>query len=165
MAYFQCRRSHLFPPESRNYQPMRREGTKARQPRLRYLKNRSGKAHSALVCDEYGAFCGVVTLRDILDGLVGNCPDEIEEPMIVKRDSREEWLIEGKCPVYDFLSYFDREDLYVPQSYTTIGGMIMNNLQRVAAVGDLIVWNGFRIEVVDMDNTRVDKVAVSLETV
>lgn len=123
------------------------------------------KAHSALVCDEYGAFCGVVTLRDILDGLVGNCPDEIEEPMIVKRDSREEWLIEGKCPVYDFLSYFDREDLYVPQSYTTIGGMIMNNLQRVAAVGDLIVWNGFRIEVVDMDNTRVDKVAVSLETV
>lgn len=122
------------------------------------------KAHSALVCDEYGAFCGVVTLRDILDGLVGNCPDEVEEPMIVKRDSKEEWLIDGKCTVYDFLSYFDKEDLYIPQSYTTIGGMIMNNLQRIATVGDIIIWNGLRIEVIDMDNTRVDKVAVSLET-
>ena len=121
------------------------------------------KVHSALVCDEYGAFCGVVTLRDILDGLVGNCPDEVEEPMIVKRDSKEEWLIDGKCTVYDFLSNFDKEDLYTPQSYTTIGGMIMNNLQRIAAVGDVIVWNGLRIEVIDMDNTRVDKVAVSLD--
>lgn len=121
------------------------------------------KVHSALVCDEYGAFCGVVTLRDILDGLVGNCPDEVEDPMIVKRDSKEEWLIDGKCTVYDFLSHFDKEDLYMPQSYTTIGGMIMNNLQRIATVGDVIVWNGLRIEVIDMDNTRVDKVAVSLD--
>lgn len=121
------------------------------------------KFHSALVCDEYGAFCGVVTLRDILDGLVGNCPDEVEDPMIVKRDSKEEWLIDGKCTVYGFLSHFDKEDLYMPQSYTTIGGMIMNNLQRIATVGDVIVWNGLRIEVIDMDNTRVDKVAVSLD--
>lgn len=119
------------------------------------------KAHSALVCDEYGDFCGVVTLRDILDGLVGNCPDEIEEPMIVKRNSKDEWLVDGRCPVYDFLSHFDREDLYEPASYTTVGGMIMDHLQRVAATGDIIHWNGFRLEVVDMDNTRVDKVAVA----
>lgn len=121
------------------------------------------KVHSALVCDEYGAFCGVVTLRDILDGLVGNCPDEIEEPMIVKRDSKDEWLVDGKCSVYDFLSHFDREDLYIPQSYTTIGGMIMDYLQRIAVTGDIVIWNGFRIEVVDMDNTRVDKIAVCLD--
>lgn len=125
---------------------------------------KSRRAHSALVCDEYGAFCGVVTLRDILDGLVGNCPDEVEEPMIVKRDSKDEWLIDGKCALYDFLSHFDKEDLYMPQSYTTIGGMIMTHLQRIAVIGDIVVWNGFRIEVVDMDNTRVDKVAVSLES-
>lgn len=126
---------------------------------------KSRKAHSALVCDEYGAFCGVVTLRDIFDGLVGNCPGEVEEPMIVKRECNDEWLIDGKCTVYDFLSHFDKEDLYMPQSYTTIGGMIMNHLRRIAVTGDIVSWNGFRIEVVDMDNTRVDKVAVSLETI
>ncbi len=121
------------------------------------------RTHSALVCDEYGDFCGVVTLRDILDGLVGNCPDEIEEPVIIKRESKDEWLVDGRCMIYDFLSHFDREDLYIPQSYTTIGGMIMNQLQRVATTGDTVIWNGFRIEVIDMDNTRVDKVAVSIE--
>lgn len=120
------------------------------------------KAHSALVCDEYGALCGVVTLRDILDGLVGNCPDGVEEPMIVSRPSKDEWLIDGKCPVYDFLSHFDKEDLYSPESYTTLGGMIMNHLQRIPTTGDSMEWNGFHLEVVDMDNTRVDKIAVSL---
>lgn len=120
------------------------------------------KMHSALVCDEYGGFCGVVTLRDILDGLVGNCPDEVEEPMIAKRESKDEWLIDGRCPIYDFLSHFDREDLYAPESFTSIGGMIMNHLQRIPMTGDTIDWNGFRLEVVDMDNARVDKVAASL---
>lgn len=120
------------------------------------------KMHSALVCNEYGGFCGVVTLRDILDGLVGNCPDEVEEPMIAKRESKDEWLIDGRCPIYDFLSHFDREDLYAPESFTSIGGMIMNHLQRIPMTGDTIDWNGFRLEVVDMDNARVDKVAASL---
>lgn len=118
------------------------------------------KVHSALVCDEYGAFCGVVTLRDILDGLVGNCPDEKEEPMIVKRDSTDEWLVDGRCTVYDFLSHFEREDLYEPESFTTLGGLIMNTLRRVPTTGDVLDWNGFRLEIIDMDNTRVDKIAV-----
>lgn len=119
-------------------------------------------AHSALVCDEYGDLCGIVTLSDILDSLVGNCPDDREEPMIVKRPSAEEWLVEGRCPIYDFLAYFDKEDLYTPESYTTLGGMIMNHLQRVPVTGDSMDWDGFHLEVVDMDNTRVDKIAVTL---
>ena len=122
---------------------------------------RQAKTHSALVCDEYGAFCGVITLRDILDGLVGNCPDDVEEPFIVKRPEKEEWLVDGKCPIYDFLSYFDCEDLYSPQSYTTLAGMVMDSLKRVPAVGDTVDWNGFRLEVVDMDAARVDKIAVT----
>lgn len=120
------------------------------------------KTHYAMVCDEYGAFCGIVTLSDILDGLVGNCPADIEEPMIVKRANQEEWLVDGKCPVYDFLSHFDREDLFMPESYTTLGGMMMNQLKRVPATGDSVEWNGFRLEVVDMDSARVDKIAVTL---
>lgn len=53
--------------------------------------------------------------------------------------------------------------MYAPESYTTVGGMIMNHLQRIPSTGDVIGWNGFLLEVVDMDNTRVDKIAVSLE--
>ncbi len=121
---------------------------------------KQAKTHSALVCDEYGAFCGVITLRDILDGLIGSCPNDLEESMIVKRPDSNEWLVDGRCPMYDFLSHFDREDLFTPESYSTIAGMIMNHLKRVPAAGDVIMWNGFRMEVIDMDSVRVDKIAV-----
>lgn len=123
---------------------------------------KQAKAHSALVCDEYGDFCGVITIRDILDGLVGSCPDDFEEPMIVKRPDIDEWLVDGRCPVYDFLAHFDREDLFSPESYTTVAGMIINHLKRVPVSGDTITWNGFRMEVIDMDSVRVDKIAVML---
>lgn len=121
---------------------------------------KQARTHSALVCDEYGSFCGVITLRDILDGLVGSCPDTMEEPMITKRPDNDEWFVDGRCPIYDFLSYFDSEDLFTPESYTTLGGLIMNSLKKVPAIGDTITWNGFHMEVVDMDSARVDKIAV-----
>lgn len=120
------------------------------------------KEHSALVCDEYGCFQGVVTLRDILDGLIGNIPQGIDEPVIVKRRDKDEWLVDGQCPIYDFLSYFDREDLYEPASYTTLGGLIMEHLKRVPVAGDIFHWHGFNLEVADMDYARIDKIAVTL---
>ena len=118
---------------------------------------------SALVCDEYGDFCGVVTLGDILDGLVGDCPDVVDEPMITQRPGKDEWLADGQLPIYDFLAGFKREELYSPQSYSTLGGLMMSLLGRVPHTGDVANWHDFRLEVVDMDNVRVDKIAVSIE--
>ena len=117
--------------------------------------------HSALVYDEFGCFQGIITLRDILDGLVGNIAQSGEGPMIVKRQDVDEWLVDGQCPIYDFLAYFDCEELYKPAGYTTIGGLIMENLRKVPAEGDIIKWHTFKIEVADMDRVRIDKVAVS----
>lgn len=126
---------------------------------------RAAKEHSALVYDEYGCFQGIVTLRDILDGLVGCIPVGVEEPFIVKRRDKDEWLVDGRCPVYDFLAYFDREDLYEPASYTTLAGLIMEHLRKVPAERDIFVWNGFNLEVADMDRARIDKIAVSMTAV
>ena len=70
--------------------------------------------------------------------------------------------MDGRCPMYDFLSYFDREDLYVPSSYTTLGGLIMELLRKVPVAGDIIEWGCFKLEVADMDRARIDKIAVSL---
>lgn len=120
------------------------------------------KISSAMVCDEYGDFCGVLTLGDILDGLVGDCPDTIDEPLISKRPDSDEWLVDGRMSVYDFLAFFDREDLYIPQSYTTMGGLMMNILERVPVTGDVVNWNCFRLEIIDMDSVRVDKIAVTV---
>lgn len=121
----------------------------------------SSKEHSALVYDEYGSFQGIVTLRDILDGLIGNAMHGDDGSKITKRVDRDEWLVDGQCPVYDFLEYFGREDLYRPSTYSTIGGIILETMNKVPAEGDVITWNRFRFEVVDMDRARIDKIAVS----
>lgn len=123
---------------------------------------RSTGVHSALVYDEYGNFQGMVTLRDILDGLIGNISPGGEAPMIVKRPEREEWLVDGQCPVYDFLDYFDHDDLYEPAAYTTVGGLIFELMRKVPAEGDVVRWKNFRLEVADMDRARIDKVAVAI---
>lgn len=123
---------------------------------------KTSNGHSALVYDEYGSFQGIITLRDILDGLVGNIAQEGDGPMIVKRPDTEEWLVDGQCPIYDFLAYFDCEDLYKPATYSTVGGLILEHLRRVPVEGDTIRWHSFRIEVADMDHVRIDKVAVSV---
>lgn len=123
---------------------------------------RSSNEHSALVYDEYGNFQGIVTLRDILDGLIGNVSQGADGPIIVKRTDKEEWLVDGQCPVYDFLEYFGKEDLYKPSSYTTIGGLIIETMRKVPTEGDLITWECFRLEVTDMDRARIDKVTVAL---
>lgn len=123
---------------------------------------RSSNEHSALIYDEYGNFQGIVTLRDILDGLTGNMAQGDDGPVIVKRVDKEEWLVDGQCPVYDFLEYFDMEELYKPSAYTTIGGLVTETMRKVPKEGDIISWHCFRIEVADMDRARVDKVAVAI---
>lgn len=123
---------------------------------------RSSGEHSALIYDEYGNFQGIVTLRDILDGLTGNLAQSGDSPSIVMRVDREEWLVDGQCPVYDFLEYFDMEDLYKPSAYTTIGGLIIDTMRKVPKEGDTVSWNCFRFEVADIDRARVDKVAVAI---
>ena len=63
------------------------------------------REHLALVYDEYGCFQGVVTLGDILDGLVGCTSEGMDGPVIIKRQDKDEWLVDGQCSVYDFLSF------------------------------------------------------------
>lgn len=118
----------------------------------------------ALVCDEFGACEGIITLRDILEGLVGNMDEAEDEPDIIKRVNKEGWLVDGQCSLYDFLCYFDRRDLFESDGYHTVGGLILQKLQHIPVSGETLEWNGFTLEVVDMDGARIDKVLVTVPT-
>ena len=120
------------------------------------------KISRALVCDEFGTCMGIITLRDILEGLVGSMEDAGEEPDIIKRVNKDGWLVDGQCPLYDFLCYFDRQELLENVDYHTVGGLILNDLQHVPQSGETMEWNGFAFEVVDMDGARIDKVLVTI---
>lgn len=119
------------------------------------------KISRALVCDEFGICAGIITLRDILEGLVGNVDDPEEEPDIIKRVNKEGWLVDGQCSLYDFLCYFNRSDLFEASEYHTLGGLLLKELQHIPTSGETLQWNGFTFEVVDMDGARIDKVLVT----
>ena len=122
------------------------------------------KISRALICDEFGDFVGMVTLKDIFEGLVGNMDNEEDEPEIIKRANNGGWLVDGQCSLYDMLCYFDCGDLYESSGgYHTLAGLILDRLQRIPRSGDTLEWNGFTFEIMDMDGARIDKVLVTRE--
>ena len=112
-----------------------------------------------LVTDEFGGIQGIVTLKDIMEGLIGQVPEIGEEPEIVQREDGS-WLVDGQYSFYDFLEYFDMEDLYAEHDYNTLSGLILEILERVPKTGEKLKWLNFEFEIVDMDGARIDKVLV-----
>ncbi|MCT7952454.1 hemolysin family protein [Ancylothrix sp. C2] len=125
---------------------------------------KQSSTHIVLVVDEYGVIQGLVTVNDILIELVGDIPSiyEPEEPMAVQRDDGS-WLLDGMLPVEDFFELFDRSKIGEAheRNYNTMGGFVITQLGRIPTAADNFEWNGLRLEVMDMDGNRVDKVMVS----
>ncbi len=117
----------------------------------------------ALVVDEYGVIQGLVTVNDILVELVGDFPsvEDADEPEAVQREDGS-WLLDGMLPVEDFFELFGLEELSAENkgSYHTMGGFVITHLGKIPAAAEHFEWNGLRVEVVDMDGNRVDKILV-----
>lgn len=120
--------------------------------------------HIALVIDEYGGIQGLVTPNDILEAIVGDLPEAGEqvEPLAVQREDGS-WLVDGMLPVDEFKDLFDLGELPGEDQgiYQTLAGFVVMQLGRIPAATDYFVWEGLKIEVVDMDGNRVDKVLVT----
>jgi putative hemolysin len=118
----------------------------------------------AILIDEYGGVQGIVTLRDILEAIVGEVPtaEELAEPSAVQREDGS-WLLDGILPMEEVQAILELKAF--PEEgrgdYYSLGGMVMQRLGRIPAVGDHFHWQGRRFEVVDMDGNRVDKVLVA----
>ncbi len=133
-------------------------------PALKILElfKQSG-VHVALVIDEYGSIQGLVTLKDILEAIVGDMPyiNRPTEPQATKREDGS-WLVDGMLPIDEFKELFNLKRLPEEDSgyYQTLGGFVMMHLGRIPSAGDRFVWNGLRFEVVDMDDNRIDKLII-----
>ena len=114
-----------------------------------------------IVCDEFGVTQGIVTLKDIFEALVGELLEDREEPDIVVREDGSV-LVDGQCSFYDFLAHFGLEDVYSSAEYNTISGLILDELEHIPHSGEYLQWECFRLEVVDMDGARIDKVLATM---
>ena len=124
---------------------------------------RSG-IHIALVTDEFGGVEGLVTLNDLMEGIVGDLPsvDDEEEPLVVMREDGS-WLVDGGVDLDAFTELIDQDIFGIDQEgrYHTLAGFVMHVLERIPHEADHFEWQGYRFEVVDMDGKRVDKLLVS----
>ncbi|MDR0994999.1 MAG: hemolysin family protein [Tannerella sp.] len=124
---------------------------------LEQFKN--ARVKYGLVTDEFGDVQGIVTLKDIMEALVGQMPEVGEEQDLVERTDGS-LLVDGQCSFYNFLEYFDLEDLYGDYDYNTLSGLILDLTQHIPHVGEKIEWQQFAFEIVDMDGARIDKILV-----
>ncbi len=119
----------------------------------------------AVVLDEYGGTQGMVTLEDVLEELVGEIKDEHrrdEQQEIVQRDANS-WLIDGQVNISDLLERLEMHDPQpgAPRGFSTVSGLILDQLGRIPCVGDCSDWFTLHLEVVDMDGQRIDRVLVT----
>lgn len=110
-----------------------------------------------LVTDEFGSIQGIVTLKDIVDALLGEISEPCEEPEIIQRQDGS-FLVDGQCSFYEFLRHTDMESLYPEYTYNTISGLILDILEHIPHTGEKLTWQGWELEIVDMDGARIDKI-------
>ena len=117
----------------------------------------------AFVMDEYGGIQGLVTLRDLLEGLVGDIPqiEEMHDPDVVRLENGT-YLLDGMIAIQEFRELFNFKELPGEEQnfYQTLAGFVLYLFGYIPRTGESLQWQGYRIEVVDMDGKRIDKVHV-----
>jgi putative hemolysin len=124
---------------------------------------KQSRTHIAFVVDEYGSLEGLVTIQDIFDTLIGEISTEAEGITgPVQRDDGS-WLFEGDTSIHELMDTLELDE--VPEQdrgrYHTVSGLILLLLGKMPVVGDHVVLGDWRLEVMDMDGRRIDKILAS----
>ncbi len=117
--------------------------------------------HLAVVTDEYGEIEGITTPIDILKAIAGELPElgSRERPEAISRPDGS-WLIDGHLPIEELQRRLNRRDL-VGRDYHTVAGFVLARLGRIPKAGDTLTWRDLRIEIMDMDGVRIDKILLA----
>lgn len=122
------------------------------------------KAQMAIVIDEYGGLAGLVTLEDLVEEIVGEIEDEDEpEPHEAEADivdeSADVSIVRGQVEVGKIERRFDIE--LAADDFTTVAGLVINQLGHLPTIGESTDFRGLRFEVVEADERRVSRVRIS----
>jgi len=115
----------------------------------------------AVVVDEYGGVAGLLTVKDLLEPLVGDLHDEFdeeEEALIVRVDNTR-WLIDGQTNVDDVR---ERIGIEIPDGeYVTLGGLLFERFGHIPTEGEEVRVGEWDLRVVEMEKRRVAQVVAT----
>ncbi|MCB1890020.1 MAG: CBS domain-containing protein [Rhodocyclaceae bacterium] len=136
-------RPAVFVPESKRLNVLLRE--------FRISRN-----HMALVVDEYGGVCGLVTIEDVLEQIVGDIEDEFdfdEAEDNIRLDQMGRYRVKATTEIEDFNGAFGTD--YPDDEVDTAGGLVIKHLGRLPKRGEVIMMDRLRVQVLRADSRRV----------
>jgi putative hemolysin len=118
--------------------------------------------HLAIVTDEYGEIEGITTPIDILKAIAGELPElgSRERPEAMQREDGS-WLVDAHLPIEELQRRLGRRDM-VGRDYHTVAGFVLARLGRIPKAGDTLSWRNLKIDIIDMDGVRIDKVMIAI---
>lgn len=125
-------------------------------------KIKGTKIHYAFIVDEYGSLLGMITIKDILNAIIGEMPEAEDDDYEIVERKDGSFLVDAQIQFYNFLTRFDKTSWITEgeSDFDTLAGFILHELKRIPVTGDTFEWRGFTFEIVDMDGQRIDKVLV-----
>ena len=122
-------------------------------------KLQQAKTHVAVVVDEYGGTCGIVTMEDILEELVGEIWDEHdEEEVFLRKTAPDTYTVDAGMDFDDFAEFFQ---LKTDSEMVSVSGWVMEQFGRVPAAGDSFTFGNLAVQVTKVENHRIEEIQVT----
>ena len=120
------------------------------------------KSHLAVVIDEYGAICGLITIEDILEELVGEIEDEHDVDLNeIIEISENTFMVDSKIELEEFISFFKLKLDPLSIDAETLGGLFISKFGVLPKIGDKIKIDNLTIKVLDTNLRRIKKFKVT----
>jgi magnesium and cobalt transporter len=122
---------------------------------------RETRQHMAIVMDEYGSICGIVTIEDVLEQIVGDIEDEtdIDDKNNIKRFDTENFIVKALTPLDEFNAYFSTD--FSDEEFSTIGGLVIQEFGKIPERGESVTLGPFLITVLNADNRQIKLVKIT----
>lgn len=116
------------------------------------------KTHMAIVVDEYGGTAGLITMEDVLEGLVGEIWDEHDEVIEnIKQVSEDTYLVNGSTPMNDLEDIYCFSDEVLDEN-ATVNGWVLDNIGKIPEIGDEFEFENLSVQVVAIDGRRAAEI-------
>lgn len=114
----------------------------------------------AVVVNEYALLVGIVTVKDLMKGFMGDLITHQGDELIIARDEHS-WLVDGLTPISDLAKVLGIEEFPDQMHFETVAGFLIYTMKRIPKRAEHFTFDGFKFEVVDVEGIRVEQLLVS----